>query len=407
MASQGNQPSAAAGAKLDPKWAKIPLALAVVGGIIGLIGAFTNVRQFGHSYLLAFMFVLSLCLGGLFLTIIHHLFDASWSVPIRRMTEHLAFLLPVMAALFIPIAILAPQIYDWWNHDPHVDHALHAKQPIFTHAGFYVVAIFLFALWTWLSFNLRKWSILQDADGAASHTRKLRVHAAYGIYAFALSLTLGAIMWMKGLEHQWFSTMYGVYYFAESVWTTLAVVYLLSVFMKKQGPLAAVLKPRQFHDIGVLWLAFTVFYAYIHFSQYFLIWNAAIPEETFYYVKREQGAWWGIGMLIVFGHFLLPFLCLLRIDAKLTWPVMVPLAIWALLMHFCDMSWNVMPSLHPEGFTLHWMDLGCLAFVVGVAGTMWLKYFNAHSPYPKKDPRLAEAMGVHQNDLPAAPAHAK
>jgi hypothetical protein len=367
-----------------------------------LIGLFVNSKQFAHSYLLAFMFFLSLCLGGLFLTIIHHLFDASWSVPVRRVTEHLAFLLPVMAVLFIPIAILAPsQIYAWMQSDPALDHALHAKQPIFTLGGFYAIAILLFALWTWLSWNLRRYSIAQDTatDDATRVlcTRKLRVHAAYGIYAFALSLTLAAIMWMKALEHQWFSTMYGVYYFAASVWTTLATLYVIVTALKKTGPLAAVVKTRQMHDIGVLWFAFTVFYAYIHFSQYFLIWNANIPEETFYYVKREAGSWWQVCMILVFGHFVFPFVSLLRIDAKLNLSLMIPLAAWAWLMHFCDMSFNIMPLIHQSGFVLHWMDLACMAFIGGVLAVVFLKYFKAHKPYPVNDPRLGEALGVPQH----------
>jgi hypothetical protein len=108
-------------------------------------------------------------------------------------------------------------------------------------------------------------------------------------------------MWMKALEHQWFSTMYGVYYFAGSVWLTLATLYVIALVLKKNGPLSGVVHTRQFHDIGVLWLAFTVFYAYIHFSQYFIIWNANLPEETFWYNLRElnhdgtTGTTWGIG----------------------------------------------------------------------------------------------------------------
>jgi hypothetical protein len=389
---------------VPPLWQKLPLWLAGGGAILGLLGVFNIPQQFAYSYLLAFMFFLSLCLGGLFLTIIHHLFDANWSVPVRRINEHLAFLLPVMAVLFIPIAIFAPtEIYQWMKNDPSLDHALHAKQPIFTKAGFYAIAVGLFAIWTWLSYNLRKWSLLQDTAGKDDAlrvlcTRKLRVHSAYGIYVFALTLTLGAIMWMKALEHQWFSTMYGVYYFAASVWTTLATLYVIAIVLKKTGPLAAVVKTRQIHDIGVLWLAFTVFYAYIHFSQYFLIYNANIPEETFYYVKREAGSWWQICLILIFGHFVFPFVALLRIDAKLNLSVMIPLAVWAWIMHFCDMSFNIMPLIHQNGFVVHWLDLACMAFMGGVLAMVFIKYFNAHKPYPVNDPRLGEALGVHQHD---------
>jgi hypothetical protein len=325
------------------------------------------------------------------------LFDAHWTVPIRRVAEHMAFLLPVMGALFLPIALLAPTIYKWMSEaDPQSDHALMAKNPLFTKPGFYLIALGLFALWSFLSYKLRFWSLKQDEKGAPECTYKMRQYSAWGIYAFAFSLTLGAIMWVKGLEWQWFSTMYGVYYFAASVWTTLATLYILALVLQKTGSLGQVLQPRHFKDLGTLLFAFTVFYAYIHFSQYFLIWNAAIPEETFWYVKRETGSWWQVGMILIFGHFFVPFLALLRIDWKTVLPLMIPLCAWAWLMHFFDMSFNIMPVIHPDGFHLHILDLACFAFIGGVLTKVFLKYYNSHAPYPLKDPRLGESLGVPQ-----------
>jgi len=191
--------------------------------------------------------------------------------------------------LFLPILVFCKQIYPWMSADPHTDHALHVKHALFNIPAFVVVSLLLFVIWTWLSNSLRKHSLAQDEAGAATHTHSLRKLAAGGIFIFAFSLTLGVIYWMKSLEHQWFSTMYGVYYFAGSVWTTLATAYLMSAVLQRTGHLAPVMREATFKDIGTLFFAFTVFYAYIHFSQYFLIWNAAVPEETFWYVKRENG----------------------------------------------------------------------------------------------------------------------
>ena len=397
------------------RWSKLPLILLVAGLVLGGIGAFVDPQRFAYSYLLAYMFFLSICLGGLFLVILHHLFDASWSVPIRRICEHLACLLPVMGVLWIPIFLYRKSIFPWMSYDPHVDHALHAKAALINPTAFLIVAIILFALWTWLSLRLRYWSLEQDRTGSAACTRAMRVHSAYGIFVFALTITMAAIFWMKSLQHQWFSTMYGVYYFAGSVWCTYATVYVLALTLKLSGPLSQVVGRRQFYDLGVMLFAFTVFYAYIHFSQYFLIWNAAVPEETFWYVLREKGSWWDVGMLILFGHFVIPFVMLLRIDAKLTWSLMVPLCMWAWLMHYLDLSFNIIPvyqmfkkaiamggplenammNVTPDGFVIHWMDLACLAFIGGVLATVFIKYFLAHPPYPQKDPRMAEAMGVY------------
>jgi hypothetical protein len=377
----------------------LPMWLMLLGGLGAAIGfAVPSLRtQFAYSWLLAFMFFLSLGLGGLFLVLLHHLFDASWSVAIRRCEEHLAFLLPVMALLFIPIAVLAPTlpIYPWMQMDPHADHALHAKQPLFTIPMFYVVAAFCFAAWGLFSYKLRSWSLRQDETGAALCTFRLRRWSAVGIFFFAITLTLAAIMWMKALQHQWFSTMYGVYYFAGSVWTTIATVYMLTVILQRTGPLRDVVHEETYYFLGSLQLAFTVFYAYIHFSQYFIIWNANIPEETFWYVLRERGSWWDIGMIIIFGHFFLPFLLLLRIDWKLKLPVMGFICVWAWLMHFLDLSFNIMPVLHPNGFVLHWLDVACMLFIAGVLATVFIKYFLSHPPFPQKDPRFAETLKVY------------
>jgi len=379
------------------RWRNLPVIFMIVGGALSVLGFFVNRPQFGYSWLQNFMFFMAICVGGWFLVLVHHLFDASWSVPIRRISETLASLLPWLAIFFVPIYLLRREIYPWLGMlaKGESDHALHAKAGLFSEKGFLIVSVICFVLWWLNTMLLRRNSYNQDDDGSPRWTLKNRVAASWGIVVFALSVTMAVIMWMKSLQHQWFSTMYGVYYFAGAVWTALATLYVLAAVLKRSGPLAAVVGTRQMHDIGVLWLAFTVFYAYIHFSQYFLSWNANIPEETFYYVKREQGSWWQICMLLVFGHFLFPFLTLLRIDMKLKLTVMIPLAIWAWLMHFCDMSFNIMPLIHKEGFTIHVLDLACMAFIGGVLSLVFIKYFKSHQPYPVNDPRLGEALGIH------------
>ena len=406
--STHSSPSKAAAPPDLSKWAKVPNLLIGLGLVVAVLGALLSlksdhgIKQFGYSWLVAFMFTLSLCAGSLFLVLAHHLFDAGWSVPPRRFLEHIAStLFPWMAILFIPIAVLAPKIYPWMTGDAHTDHAIHAKLPLFTTAGFYIVVVINFGVWWVLSHGLRKWSIAQDATGDAKCTFKMRGYSYWGIFAFAITLTFAAIMWMKALEHQWFSTMYGVWYFAGSVWVTLGTAYAIMSVLNRQRVLTHVLHDHQFYFMGTLFFAFTVFYAYVTFSQYFIIWNANMPEETFWYVAREKGTWFWVSMVIIFGHFFVPFLSLLRIDIKSSPAFVIPLAIWAWLMHYVDLSFNIMPVLHREGFPVRWawLDLGCLALMVGVIAKVFLAKYRAAAPYPIKDPRLIEAMG-HSHPVP-------
>jgi hypothetical protein len=387
------------------RWRKAPI-IAIVAGLVFLgLGALVARnsplgldREFGYSWLLAFMFYLSLCLGGLFLVLAHHLFDASWSVPIRRACEHLACLALPLAFLFIPIALLAPQIYPWMSM-AQPDHALHAKHALLNPTFFYIRIVAYFAIWIGLSFALRRFSVAQDKDGAAVWTHRMRLASYLGIFLFAITLTFAAIDWMKSLQHQWYSTMYGVWYFAGSVWTTIATVYIIAMLLRRTGPLRDVLYPTHFYYIGSLLLAFTVFYAYITFSQYFIQWNANMPEEIFWYKLREVGTWWWVGMVIIFGHFFVPFLALLRIDFKLKLAVMLPLAVWAWLMHFTDMSYNIMPTPRPAGYQLHWFDIGAFLLMGGVLAMLYLRSLGTTAAYPLRDPRLKESLTSHE--LPA------
>ena len=219
------------------RWTKVPVALGLLGGVGVVVGLLTQPKQLAFSYLLAFMFFLSLCLGGLFLVLVHHLFDANWSVPLRRVAEQMACSVVVLAVLFIPLGLLAPELYAWM--DPaHADHALKAKAGYLNKPFFYIRAVLLFAVWTFLSWRLRYWSLQQDESGAAQCTHRMRRLAAAGVFLFAITLTLAAIDWMKSLQHEWFSTMYGVYYFAGSTWLTLATVYMLAAWLRSRESIA-------------------------------------------------------------------------------------------------------------------------------------------------------------------------
>ncbi len=388
------------------RWRNVPALLIGIGLVLCVLGALLNLKQLGYSWLLAYMFFLSIVLGSQFLVLMHHLFDASFSVGIRRFCEHLACLVfPWMALFFVPIALLAPRIYSWMSADPRLDHFVGAKLPLFTKPGFYLSAAACLAVWSLLAWRLRYWSLKQDVDGAALCTHRMRFHSAWGIFAWGCALTLAAIMWMKALQYQWYSTMYGVYYFAGCVWVAYAASYVIATILDRLGLIRGTMGGEQYYFLGSLLFAFTVFSAYIHFGQYFVIWNANMPEETFWYVLREKGSWWAVGLILVFGHFAVPFLALLRIDVKLVFRFMAPLCVWVGLMQYIDLSFNVMPALHPNGvgWSWLWLDAGCLALMGGALAKAFLRDLNRYPPYPIKDPRLAEAMGLHPVVLRAMP----
>lgn len=391
-------------ARLDvSKWRNVPWILMAIGAV-GVLGGLAmsgddRVKQFAYSWLLAVMFFLSLGAGGWFLVMVHHLTDASWSVPVRRVTEALSSLLcPALLILFLPVAFLAPKIYPWFTEQQHPDHALAAKYPWFTTSGYYITAAVVFAVWWFFSSRLRYWSQKQDETGAAECTFKMRIYSCLGIVFFAITLTLAAIMWMKGLMDEWYSTMYGVCYFAASVWTTLPTVYVIVLILQRTGALKGVVTEKTYYFMGSLFFAFTVFWAYVNFAQYFIIWNANMPEETFWYVVRENGTWNYVGKyVIIFGHFFIPFLMLLRIDWKLKLKVMLPLAVWAWLMHFVDIEFQIMPALHKDSILTPGLlvDMGSVLIFGGIMAKVFVASFTRHPAFPQRDPRMAEALDLY------------
>jgi len=383
----------------------LPMLLMILGGALSLFGLF-NVTQLGFCWLFAFVFYYTIALGALFLVLVHHLTDAGWSVGIRRFCEHLASLLGwPLVAMFLPVALLAPKIYSWMTVSPE-EHLIAARAPVFTKPGFYVTsAIFLGLLW-FLTSRLSRLSLQQDKTGAAALTHKMRFHAGWGIVVFGLTLTFGAALWVKALQYQWYSAMYGVYFFGSSVWVGLATVYVLAAILQRQRYLAGVVQPVHYYYLGVLLMGFTLFQAYIEFAQYFVVWNANMPVETFWYLLRERGSWWTVSMILIFGHFFLPFFILLPAKVKSNVKVIVPLCFWVWIMHALDLAFNIFPAenqyhvgdeSYPDGFPLRWiwLPLATLAFQGGFLAYFFLVKLHRHPKYPQKDPRLLEAMGVN------------
>lgn len=255
----------------------------LMAGLIGLggslLGAFIYPKLFAYSWLFAFTFFFTLCVGCLFWTCLHHATDAEWSVVVRRQLENVAVLIPYLFLFFIPVLLCVGLLFKWWNIGPGEDPLLDAKQPYLSKGFFLLRAALYFLLLSWISLSLRRRSTAQDADGAAWRSLSMRKFGIGGIPVVALCLTFAAFDWLMGLDYHWFSTMWGVYIFAGAAGSSMSLLVLIVTALKRHGYLKVV-NAEHYHVMGKFLLAFTVFWAYIGFSQYMLIWYANMPEET-------------------------------------------------------------------------------------------------------------------------------
>lgn len=399
------------------------LTIGLVGIAVTALGLLVSgPKVVALSWLVGVSFWTAIAIGMLLLVMIHHIFDASWSVVLRRQYEHGLSAFKWLALLFSPLILvtwLKPGLVWKWTN---LDYSLHGHGTVgedvlyIKKAGFLnptmltVMTIVFFLMWMWLSARLRKASFSQDADGNAGWTHMNRATAAFGIPIAALTLTGGAIYWLKSLEYHWFSTMYGVWFFANCVRGALSVGIIMTLWLYVRGDYKGILNKNHLHSIGQLMLAFTVFWAYVTFSQYFLIWNANVPEETFWYNLREinnsdgqPNQWKWVGMTLLFGHFFLPFFALLSYRFKVTPAAIKRIAYWILAIILLDLCYNVLPALKDaHGDPKPFFSLGLLwtlTAVVGVGGIcVWayLKSFPTAKLIPIRDPRIKECLTHHE-----------
>jgi len=365
------------------------LVIGVIGLVLSAVGYFVDARQFFHSYLTGYFFWLSLALGGLFFTMLHHIVGARWSVVLRRISENIMCVLPIMALFAVPLLFGIGELFHWSHSDAVAgDHLLQGKAGYLNTTFFIIRLVAYFVVWIVLTLMLNKISLKQDLGHQPSFTKKMRVISAPGIILFALTVTFASFDWLMSLDPHWYSTIFGVYIFAGSLLGMLSLMTVMVLYLGKNGILDKEITVEHYHDLGKLMFAFIIFWGYMAFSQYFLIWYGNIPEETVWFLHRWESSWKTVSLIIVFGHFVIPFFLLFPRGTKRNPKMLTIIALWILIMHFIDLYWLVLPTLHPHGVHVSWMDITA---VIGPGGIfiwyLWRKTA-ARPLLPVGDPNL-------------------
>ena len=377
-------------------WNRLPAIGAAIAllGIVGcaILGS-ANPRQFFFSWLVSFLFFLTLTLGALFFVLIQYAAQGGWGIVMRRIGETIFAMLPVMAVLFIPLLFGLHDVYSWSvpgaaEHDA----LLRWKAPYLNEPFFLIRAAIYFASWSFIAVCYYRGSRGQDASGDPLVSARLRRFAGPAIIVMALTQSFAAIDWIMSLTPHWYSTIFGVYFFGGSLLGYIALLSVVVVAMRRAGLLETVISAEHMQDVGKLMFGFTAFWAYIGFSQFFLMWYANLPEETIWYKARMEGSWLAVSLFLMVGHFVAPFFYLMGRAIKRRGTTLAIGGLWLLVMHFVDLYWQVMPTLHPEGIRPSLLDVAALLAVGGcfVAAASWL--MRRQALVPMRDPRLAESL---------------
>src|SRR5271170_4897132 len=352
------------------------LIVGLVFGVIAVVLAFSQPQQFYRAYLLGFMLWLGVALGSMAILMIRHLTGGGWGMVIRRILGAAMRTAPLLAVLFIPIILGIHKLYIWAQpldqiSDKHLhDHLVDITKTYLTTSGFVYRAIFYFAIWNLLSFLLTKWSKETDHPGSPDHTGRFKAIAGPGLILYGFTISFAAIDWVMSLDPSWISTIFGLVILIGEVLSAMCFAVVVERILFDYKPMSEMLKPDFVHDHGKWMLAFTMVWAYFNFSQWLIIWAGNLPAEITYYIRRINGGWGYVGLLVVLFHFAVPFAILLSRSFKRDIRELVWLAVWLLFMRWLDLLWIIEPNFSSTlRFTL--ADV-----VVPVAiGGLWLAYF--------------------------------
>jgi hypothetical protein len=366
------------------------------------LAGLTDWAQWQGGQLLGWMLPLTIAIGSLFWVVIQHLTQSGWSVAVRRLAEASAAGIPFLAVGFVVIAV-SPwlgenSLFHWAHPTAAEDHLIHHKAP-YLNAPFFTLRLFVyFGVWGYLARFFFRNSVKQDGHiGSDGPSRSMARFAPVATILFALTVTFASVDLLMSLEPHWFSTMIGVYFFSGCAVASMSVWALATVWADTKGRLGGLVRIDHYHDIGKLLFGFNFFWAYIAFCQFMLIWYADIPEETFWYLSRQQGVWVWVAVALLVGHFVIPFLGLMSRHVKRNPRMLAFWAVWLLVMHVVDLVYWVAPIEHLAHAPIGWWGVAlvsALAFLL-----MWLggamRLLAGQSVLPDADPLLAESLALH------------
>ena len=364
-------------------------------GVLGLVyGLAKAPERLWTAYLVAFFFFACLALGGMFFVVVNHAAKAGWSSSIRRIAESFTSYLPYMVVTSLVMILGFKYLYPW--ADAEQSYRMTGGKAIYLAPWFVILRLVIFGVGCLIFKKIIVGnSLKQDQTGDHKLTEKNLSFSIGYIAFFAILFTLFSIDLLMSLLPSWYSTIFGIYTFAGMFQSTMALMAIVIVWLKKSKWVSGYITVEHQHDIGKFLKAFTIFWAYIAFSQFMLIWYANIPEETEFYLMRSHSGWLAVSLALLIFRFWVPFLALLPRDAKRNDMNLVAVAILVLVMQYVDLYWLVYPNFFDGTPQFGFMEISIFLGFTGLFLVALTGFMSKHSLVAVKDPRLHEALNHH------------
>jgi hypothetical protein len=365
----------------DSRWRRPVMVAVGFSIVVCCLGALLDLNRLLQAYLVAYLFWLGISLGCFALLMIQYLTGGRWGSALRGPLEAGVTVVPLLALLFVPIALGVHRLYPW-AHPPSDDPLLEQKS-LYLNVPFFVLrAVFYFAAWIVVALLLVRWSEAHERNRDAASARRLQLLSGPGLIVYGLCMTFASVDWIMSLEPHWFSSIFGVIVAASQILSAFAFCILVLFYQTSAAPGGTAPPVDLWHDLGNLLLAFVMIWTYVSFSQFLLIWSGNLPEEIAWYGHRAQGAWAAVVWLLVLFNFTLPFLALLMRGVKRQPNRLSMVAACVLFFSVVNLYWLVAPSFGAHGaeddadsrtpwWAGIWLDLASL----GAIGGVWLLVF--------------------------------
>ena len=383
------------------------LLAGAAGLAVSLVGLLIDSRQFLQSYLMAYMLCLGVTLGCLALGMVHQLSGGAWGVVLRRPIGAASRILPVLTALFLPIAIGMRSLYRWTDAQLVAQSELLQHKHLYLNVPFFLVrAAVYFITWNALAHYLNAWSLEQDRRPDPRIARRMQQISGGGLLAYGLTITFASFDWLMSLDPDWFSTIYGVLIIGGQGLSAMAFLIVVVAWLSRRPPLDRIIVPAHFHDLGNLMLAFVMLWAYFSFSQYLIIWSGNLPLEISWYQHRVETSWRLVGLSLIVFHFAVPFVLLLSRAMKREAASIVKVALLVLAVRVIDLFWLIAPAFHQQAVSVSWLDL----VLPAALGALWIGFFfrqlRGRAILPVHDPEFDETLGpIIERGTPPRTAH--
>ncbi|WP_317168596.1 hypothetical protein [Blattabacterium cuenoti] len=307
------------------------------------------------SLYIGFFYFTTISLGSLFFLCIQNISKSGWSIVIHPVMEGVSSFLPYGGLMILIILFLNAMgfihLFHWMdlsleNNNPtsfKYDKII-ANKKLFLNIPFFLIrSIIYIAGWSFFYFRIKKISHMLNVTRSLIFYKQLNRLSVIFIIFFSITSILMGWDWIMSLNPHWFSTLFSWYVLSTYIVTGIGSITIISIYLKKKGYFPF-FNENHLHDLSKYLFSTSLLWTYFWFSQFLLYWYGNIPEEIFYFIKREE-IYHSVHLWMIIPNFLVPFFGLMSSKSKTNPKIVFIVTCILLIGHYIDIYSLIAPDV--------------------------------------------------------------